>query len=61
MKINGMRMSNYYIVNYLFNFTFYSMTAALFLLFGNRIFKISVFMETNMSLQIFIMIGWGLA
>jgi hypothetical protein len=40
MKINGMKMSNYWIVNYLFNFGFYSATAILFLLFGTKVFKL---------------------
>jgi hypothetical protein len=40
MKINGMKMSNYWIVNYTFNFGFYMSTSLLFLLFGIKVFDI---------------------
>jgi hypothetical protein len=40
MKINGMRMSNYWIVNYAFNLGFYLATVILFLIFGIKIFKL---------------------
>lgn len=40
MKINGMRMKNYWIVNYFFNFGFYLATVILFLIFGIKVFKL---------------------
>lgn len=61
MKINGLRMSNYWIVSYLFNFFFYGMTAFLFMLFGTKIFDLKVFRETSSMILIFTLIGWGLS
>lgn len=40
MKINGMKMSNYWIVNFTFNFIFYMLTACIYVLFGSKIFKL---------------------
>lgn len=34
MKINGLRMKNYWIVNFIFNFILYSVQAAVFVIFG---------------------------
>lgn len=61
MKINGMKMSNYWIVNFLFNLGFYCATAVLFLIFGIKIFKLQVFSDTSVAVQIAILLGWGLA
>ena len=60
MKMNGMRMSNYWLVNFLFNLGFYIVTMMLFVLFGMKIFKLQVFTESNFALIIFILLGWGL-
>jgi len=40
MKINGMKMKNYWQVNYIFNLIFYLATALLFLTFGMKIFQL---------------------
>ncbi len=40
MKINGMKMSNYWFVNYVFDLGFYLITTFLFLLFGIKIFSL---------------------
>jgi hypothetical protein len=40
MKINGMKMSNYWIVSYTFNFAFYMTTALLFLIVGTKVYDI---------------------
>ena len=61
MKINGMKMQNYWIVNYMFNFVFYSATAVLFLIFGIKIFKISVFTDTSTMIFLITLLGWGLS
>jgi quinol-cytochrome oxidoreductase complex cytochrome b subunit len=47
MKINGMKMANYWIVNFFFNLAFYMITVVLFMLFGNKVFGLLVFAETN--------------
>jgi uncharacterized membrane protein len=61
MKINGMKMNNYWIINYVFNFIFYIATALLFLLFGMKIFQLQVFTETDSMILFVTMLGWGLA
>lgn len=61
MKINGMKMANYWIVNYLFNLGFYCATALLFLFFGIKIFKLQVFSDTAISILLVVLFGWGLA
>jgi hypothetical protein len=40
MKINGMKMSNYWKINYLFNLVFYMITALIFLFFGMTVFDL---------------------
>lgn len=61
MKINGLKMSNYYAVNYVFNLAFFMITASIFMFFGIKVFHIKIFAETSLSIQIFMLIGWGLA
>lgn len=61
MKINGMKMSNYWIVNFFFNLMFYCATAVLFLLFGIKVFKLQIFTDTNLLILVLILFGWGLA
>lgn len=43
MKINGMRMYNYWTVNFLFNLFFYSITVTIFLVFGAKVYGFSYF------------------
>lgn len=61
MKINGMRMANYWIVNFFFNLAFYCLTALLFMLFGTKVFGLQVFVETNPFIFMLVLLGWGLA
>lgn len=61
MKINGMKMSNYWLVNYLFNLGFYCATVVLFLFFGIKVFKLQLFIDTSISILLTTMIGWGFA
>lgn len=60
MKMNGMRIINYWIVNYLFFFFMYFITATVFMLFGYFILGLSFFTETNFGLLFFTLFGWGL-
>lgn len=39
MKINGMKMSNYWMVNYVFNYLFYLLTVAIFYFWGSYVFQ----------------------
>ena len=61
MKINGMRMYNYWIVNFFFNLGIYCITAIVYVFFGAYIFGIELFNATSLSLLILLMLGWGLA
>jgi ABC-type multidrug transport system fused ATPase/permease subunit len=61
MKINGMKMSKYWKVNYMFNLVFYLITAFLFVFSGMSIFNIQIFQETNLTVLFAILFGWGLA
>jgi hypothetical protein len=61
MKINGMRMSNYWLVNFIFNLIFYCMTAFLFVLFGGKIYRLGLFLDTNLAFLFFVLFGWGIA
>jgi ABC-2 family transporter protein len=61
MKINGMKMSNYWTVNFIFNLGFYLATALIFMFFGMRVFNLVVFTETNTVILFSILLGWGLA
>lgn len=40
MKINGMRMANYWTVNFIFNLIFYLLTSSIFLVFGAKVFRL---------------------
>lgn len=42
MKLNGMRMKNYWIINYLFNFIIYMMTVISFIFFGSEVFCLTL-------------------
>jgi hypothetical protein len=61
MKINGMKMSNYWKINYLFNLVFYMITALIFLFFGMTIFDLQVFSDSNFMVLLTVLFGWGLA
>ena len=47
MKMNGMRMRNYWIVNYIFNFSMYFIMIVTFFIFGYAFLGLSFFTETN--------------
>ncbi len=61
MKMNGLRMNNYWFVNFFFNFGFYMMTMLSFIFFGYKVFEIAFFLKTNMIFMLLVLIGWGLA
>jgi|LauGreDrversion4_2_1035121.scaffolds.fasta_scaffold14743_3 hypothetical protein len=61
MKMNGLRMNNYWFVNFFFNFGFYMMTIFSFIFFGFKVFEIAFFIKTNIIFMLLVMIGWGLA
>ena len=60
MKINGMRMYNYWISNFTFNFFIYNITALSFMLFGSKVYNMSFFSETNFFVLYIVLAAWGL-
>jgi hypothetical protein len=60
MKMNGMKIINYWAVNYIFFFMMYTITATIFMLFGYLILDLSFFTQTSGLLLVFILFGWGL-
>lgn len=60
MKINGLQMKNYWIVNSVFNFTTYLITSTSSFYFGKYVLGLIVFHETNMKFFCILIFGWGL-
>lgn len=61
MKMNGMKMLNYWLSLFLFNVLMTFFTFALFLFFGYTVLQLSLFTQTNFYLLLIILTGWGLA
>jgi len=61
MKMNGMRMRNYWTVNFLFNFMIYILTVIVFVVFGAFVLGLSFFLESNIFFMIIFFVGWGFA
>jgi len=60
MKINGMKMYNYWLVNGVFNFCSYCITAILFWSFGRYVCDLDFFTDTNGRVLFEIYFIWGL-
>jgi hypothetical protein len=52
MKINGMKMTYYWLSNFTFNFLLYSFTMIIFNIFGSLILGLSLFTDTNALLLV---------
>ena len=61
MKMNGMKMRYYWVVNFLFDFMIYWFTVIAFIIVGGVILKINVFLSTFYILQFIMFAGWGYA
>jgi len=61
MRINGLRMDNYWIVNFVFNFALYSVVCLAFILTGTYVFGIMFFTTSSPFLMFITFVGWGLA
>lgn len=61
MKINGMKMTYYWLSLFTYNFIIYATTFIIFFLFGLFVFKFNLFTSTSLLLMIIIFIGWGLS
>lgn len=60
MKINGLKMINYWKVNFVFNFLMYMLVMTLYLGFGKFMSGLTFFSETDIKILILTNIGWGL-
>jgi hypothetical protein len=60
MKINGLLLSNYWLVNLAFDFMYYVINYMIFLFAAKFIFPMHVFIETNTLLILLVLNGWGL-
>jgi len=61
MKINGMKMSNYWMVSYFFNYLLYTVVIFVFMFWGRYVFRFNMFTNTNFLLLFIIFNGWGMA
>jgi len=59
MKMNGMKMTNYWIINYLWNTALYTTSSAIFILFGIFVLRLPFFVQTNFVVLISVILGWG--
>ena len=60
MKINGLAMKNYWIVNYWFNYAQYIISAMCFYLFGRYVALFSFFTDSVTEVILLTFFGWGL-
>jgi hypothetical protein len=60
MKINGLRMLNYWSVNYFFNFCIYTVTMSVYFLFGKFVSRLTFFTDTHPAAILLGFFGWGL-
>ena len=60
MKINGLKMSNYWIVNGAFNFGMYLAMVSIFYLMGKYVYVLDFFVETHFFLVALMLVTWGL-
>ena len=61
MKINGMRMNNYWMINFIFSMILYIIQATVFMIFGAVFFNIEAFFGTSLTIWVAVLLGWGLA
>ena len=61
MKINGMKMHNYWLVNGLVNFTSYALTAFCFVIFGRYVCDLDFFYKTHPRILFEVYFLWGLS
>ena len=61
MKINGLKMRNYWISYFIFNYVIYSVTIIFFIIFGTYVFGLNLFKETSFLLIFLTLVIWGLA
>ena len=61
MKMNGMKISNYWLVYFIFNFGLCFITILVFFLLGAFVLRTDFFLTTSPLLLILVPIGWSLS
>ena len=61
MKMNGMKIMSYWVVNFVFDFFIYTMTVGIFMVFGYFIVELEFFTQTNKSVLFLFLTSWGIA
>lgn len=61
MKINGLKMTYYWLSLFVYDFIIYSITFTIFFLVGRFAFAFKMFIDTNFGLMFFVFFGWGLS
>ena len=60
MKTNGLNMYNYWLINSIYFYISYSLTALFYFTAGRYVFKLDFFMNTNALLFLEVFSVWGL-
>ncbi len=61
MRMNGMKMRNYWLVNFIFNFGISVITNLVFFLFGYFFMENPLFHQTSKEVLFVVLLGWILA
>ena len=61
MRINGLKMHNYWISNFIYNYIVYALTVFFFVIFGAYVFCLNIFTETSFFLVFITLFIWGFA
>jgi hypothetical protein len=59
MKMNGLRMVNYWIINFVFDYVFYTVTLIVFVLFGIYVVQMEILTSTSPLLLLILFATWG--
>ena len=60
MKINGLKNSNYWSMQFFFNYCVYVIIVIIFVAFGILVFRFDFFVKTSKPLLFIILNGWGI-
>ena len=61
MKMNGMKISNYWLVYFLFNFLLSTITNVVFFILGALVVKTNFFTVTSPLLLVLVAVGWSIS
>jgi len=61
MKMNGMKMTNYWIINYIWNLLLSLVSSLIFLFFGAYVLRLPFFVETSPWVLLSMILGWSLS